>query len=128
MCKICFDFNCMWRQDNTMFSCCCARVNFRWTPICGCYTDGALNRQTCDQKCLETHVRDPATINYFGLAKVRHRSIQSDSRIRRNSLNQILWAVPYCRRSRTTCGASTPTRQSGTPATAWAARSQPLWR
>jgi len=82
--KVCSDVRCMRRQDNTMFSCCCARVNFRWTPVCGCYTGGVLNRQTCDQKCLETHVRDPATINYFGLAKVRQSRIRSDGRVRGN--------------------------------------------
>ena len=54
-----------------MFSCCCARVNFRWTPVCGCYNGGALARSTCDKSCLEQTVRDPATLNYFTFAKVR---------------------------------------------------------
>lgn len=36
-------------NDNTMFSCCCARVDFTWTTVCDCY-DGD---KRCSQSCLE---------------------------------------------------------------------------
>lgn len=36
-------------QDNLLFSCCCARVDFSWTPVCDCYAGG----YRCEQKCLE---------------------------------------------------------------------------
>ncbi|KAI3601029.1 lipase [Moniliophthora roreri] len=36
-------------NDNLLFSCCCARVDWSWTPVCGCYRGG----WKCDQDCLE---------------------------------------------------------------------------
>lgn len=33
-----------------MFSCCCARVDFSWSPVCDCYAGG----YRCEQTCLET--------------------------------------------------------------------------
>lgn len=36
-------------QDNLLFSCCCARVDFSWTPVCDCYAGG----YKCGQTCLE---------------------------------------------------------------------------
>ncbi|WWC87804.1 uncharacterized protein L201_002696 [Kwoniella dendrophila CBS 6074] len=36
-------------NDNLLFSCCCARVDFSWTPVCDCYAGG----WKCEQTCLE---------------------------------------------------------------------------
>ncbi|KAJ9109710.1 hypothetical protein QFC19_001940 [Naganishia cerealis] len=36
-------------NDNLLFSCCCARVDFSWTPVCDCYAGG----YKCEQTCLE---------------------------------------------------------------------------
>ncbi|THH32237.1 hypothetical protein EUX98_g1940 [Antrodiella citrinella] len=36
-------------NDNLLFSCCCARVDWTWTTVCGCYRTG----WQCDQGCLE---------------------------------------------------------------------------
>jgi len=36
-------------NDNLLFSCCCARVDWTWTTVCGCYRQG----WQCDQGCLE---------------------------------------------------------------------------
>ncbi|KAF8181260.1 alpha/beta-hydrolase [Pholiota molesta] len=36
-------------NDNLLFSCCCARVDWTWTTVCGCYRGG----WKCDQNCLE---------------------------------------------------------------------------
>ncbi|KZT29861.1 alpha beta-hydrolase [Neolentinus lepideus HHB14362 ss-1] len=36
-------------NDNLLFSCCCARVDWTWTPVCGCYRSG----NKCDRDCLE---------------------------------------------------------------------------
>ena len=36
-------------QDNLLFSCCCARVDYSWTPVCGCY----MQQNFCNQTCLE---------------------------------------------------------------------------
>ena len=38
-----------------MFSCCCAKVDFSWTPVCGCASasaDESLSK-TCQTKCLK---------------------------------------------------------------------------
>ncbi|KIO18591.1 hypothetical protein M407DRAFT_246439 [Tulasnella calospora MUT 4182] len=36
-------------NDNLLFSCCCARVDWSWTTVCDCYGGG----WKCDQDCLE---------------------------------------------------------------------------
>lgn len=36
-------------NDNLLFSCCCARIDWTWTTVCGCYRGG----WKCDQNCLE---------------------------------------------------------------------------
>ncbi|KAF8510341.1 Alpha/Beta hydrolase protein [Gautieria morchelliformis] len=41
-------------NDNLLFSCCCARVDFTWKPVCGCYAGGSK----CDQDCLEASLME----------------------------------------------------------------------
>ncbi|KAF8896085.1 alpha/beta-hydrolase [Infundibulicybe gibba] len=36
-------------NDNLLFSCCCARVDWTWTTVCGCWKGG----WKCNQDCLE---------------------------------------------------------------------------
>ncbi|KZT67463.1 alpha/beta-hydrolase [Daedalea quercina L-15889] len=36
-------------NDNLLFSCCCARVDWSWTTVCDCYRGG----WKCEQDCLE---------------------------------------------------------------------------
>ncbi|KAF9048570.1 alpha/beta-hydrolase [Panaeolus papilionaceus] len=36
-------------NDNLLFSCCCARVDWSWTTVCGCYRGG----WNCDSSCLQ---------------------------------------------------------------------------
>ncbi|RDB26120.1 putative lipase ATG15 [Hypsizygus marmoreus] len=36
-------------NDNLLFSCCCARVDWSWSTVCGCYRGG----WKCDQNCVE---------------------------------------------------------------------------
>ncbi|KAH9481324.1 Putative lipase ATG15 [Psilocybe cubensis] len=36
-------------NDNLLFSCCCARIDWTWSTVCGCYRNG----WKCDQNCLE---------------------------------------------------------------------------
>lgn len=42
-------------NDNLLFSCCCARVDFSWmfSTVCDCYSWSALH-QRCDDTCLST--------------------------------------------------------------------------
>jgi len=37
-------------NDNLLFSCCCARINWSWKTVCDCYRGG----WKCNQDCLET--------------------------------------------------------------------------
>ncbi|TYJ59186.1 hypothetical protein B9479_000175 [Cryptococcus floricola] len=39
-------------NDNLLFSCCCARVDFSWSTVCDCYSGG----NKCGQTCLEDAV------------------------------------------------------------------------
>lgn len=43
-----------------MFSCCCARVDISWTPVCGCY----MGSNRCNQTCLEESVKS-SEISYY---------------------------------------------------------------
>ncbi|KAG0702953.1 alpha/beta-hydrolase [Suillus ampliporus] len=36
-------------NDNLLFSCCCAKIDWTWTAVCGCHRGG----WKCDQNCLE---------------------------------------------------------------------------
>lgn len=41
-------------NDNLLFSCCCARVDWTWTPVCDCYSGvGKSGDSRCNQTCLE---------------------------------------------------------------------------
>ncbi|KAJ1549838.1 putative lipase atg15, partial [Cladochytrium tenue] len=37
-------------NDNKMFSCCCGKAGWSWTPVCGCANSGATQ---CDLLCVE---------------------------------------------------------------------------
>ncbi|CAE6405338.1 unnamed protein product [Rhizoctonia solani] len=37
-------------NDNLLFSCCCGRVDWTWSPVCGCARSGSK----CDQSCVES--------------------------------------------------------------------------
>lgn len=50
--------------DNIMFSCCCARVDISWTPVCGCY----LGSNRCNQTCLQESVLS-SEVSYYNEAK-----------------------------------------------------------
>lgn len=39
-------------NDNLLFSCCCARVDFSWSTVCDCYRGGYKCGQTCVEKAL----------------------------------------------------------------------------
>jgi len=56
-------------QDNLLFSCCCARVDYTWTPVCGCYIKG----NQCDVTCLEKSVS--LDTSYYNIAMEVYFSI-----------------------------------------------------
>ena len=46
--------------DNMMFSCCCARVDPLWSPVCDCHQSG----RKCRKSCIEEAVKRPE-VSYF---------------------------------------------------------------
>lgn len=51
--------------DNMIFSCCCARVDPTWTPICGCFQGSAGGSNLCDQRCLQAAARSDQDSYYL---------------------------------------------------------------
>ncbi|CDO75192.1 hypothetical protein BN946_scf184866.g33 [Trametes cinnabarina] len=49
-------------NDNLLFSCCCARVDWTWTTVCDCYRGG----WKCDQTCLENALADDSLFYSIG--------------------------------------------------------------
>jgi lipase ATG15 len=47
-------------NDNRLFSCCCAHVDWTWTDVCGCYRGG----WKCDQTCTENALVDSQDLFY----------------------------------------------------------------
>ncbi|GAW00211.1 alpha beta-hydrolase [Lentinula edodes] len=50
-------------NDNLLFSCCCARVDWTWTTVCGCYRGG----WKCDQECVETALIEESLFYSIGI-------------------------------------------------------------
>ncbi|KAJ3810694.1 alpha/beta-hydrolase [Lentinula aff. lateritia] len=50
-------------NDNLLFSCCCARVDWTWTTVCGCYRGG----WKCDQECVETALIEESLFYSMGI-------------------------------------------------------------
>lgn len=51
-------------NDNIMFSCCCARVDVTWSPVCGCYEGNGV----CKWKCLKESAQDSQLPVYYHYA------------------------------------------------------------
>ncbi|KAG8853365.1 putative lipase atg15 [Tulasnella sp. 330] len=49
-------------NDNLLFSCCCARVDWTWSTVCDCYSGVGK----CDQTCLEESMRDKSLFYAVG--------------------------------------------------------------
>ncbi|KAI0315270.1 alpha/beta-hydrolase [Amylostereum chailletii] len=50
-------------NDNLLFSCCCARVDWSWSTVCGCYRGG----RKCDQNCVESALVDDSLFYPVGI-------------------------------------------------------------
>ena len=53
-------------NDNLLFSCCCARVDWTWTTVCDCYRGG----WKCDQDCLEEALIEESLFYTIGTVSV----------------------------------------------------------
>lgn len=56
-------------NDNLLFSCCCARVDWTWTTVCGCYRGG----WKCDQNCLEEALVEESLFYPIGTVSPSYR-------------------------------------------------------
>jgi len=50
------------KNDNLLFSCCCARVDWTWTTVCDCYGGG----WKCDQECVEQSLQEDSLFYSIG--------------------------------------------------------------
>lgn len=59
-------------NDNILFSCCCARVDFSWvfSTVCDCYSWSALHRR-CDNTCLSTALIEDSLFYSTGVKLVK---------------------------------------------------------
>jgi len=52
-------------NDNLLFSCCCAKVDWSWTPVCDCHRGG----WRCSQDCLETSLTTESLFYQIGTVR-----------------------------------------------------------
>jgi hypothetical protein len=52
-------------NDNLLFSCCCARINWSWTTVCDCYRGG----WKCNQDCLEDALMEESLFYPIGTVR-----------------------------------------------------------
>ncbi|OLY83770.1 putative lipase atg15 [Smittium mucronatum] len=52
-------------NDNRLFSCCCARVDYSWSTVCDCYMGG----NKCNITCLQNSL-DSEDLYFFAAAKI----------------------------------------------------------
>ncbi|CAG8467251.1 7810_t:CDS:2 [Ambispora gerdemannii] len=71
------------KNDNRLFSCCCARVGPSWSPVCDCY----MGNSQCDQRCLEISVDEDGF--YFDAATRLWEFIQD------NYPNAAVWLTGH---------------------------------
>ena len=57
-------------NDNLLFSCCCARINWSWTTVCDCYRGG----WKCNQDCLEDALVEESLFYSIGTVCFYHFS------------------------------------------------------
>ena len=53
-------------NDNLLFSCCCARIDWTWSTVCGCYRGG----WKCHQDCLEQALIPESLFYPIGIVRI----------------------------------------------------------
>ncbi|KAJ1672858.1 putative lipase atg15 [Spiromyces aspiralis] len=53
-------------NDNRLFSCCCARVDFSWSPVCDCY----MGNNMCNATCIDNSLNDDPDIYFHAAANI----------------------------------------------------------
>lgn len=75
-------------NDNLLFSCCCGRVNSRWTPVCDCFRGD----WKCNQECVEDALIDDSL--FYPTGVVRTPSCPACDRS--SPLTLIAWEIRIC--------------------------------
>lgn len=94
-------------NDNLLFSCCCARIDWTWTTVCNCYRGG----WKCDQDCLEEALVEESL--FYSIGTVGRHS-------RRSTGFRLLNGARTCTTISRTCTRNPTYGLSGIP---WAAPS-----
>ena len=71
-------------NDNLLFSCCCARIDWSWTTVCGCYRGGSK----CDLDCLEKALVHESL--FYPIGTVGVRSLPRDSCMLTCGLSELI--------------------------------------
>ncbi|KAH9915246.1 alpha/beta-hydrolase [Epithele typhae] len=53
-------------NDNLLFSCCCARIDWTWSTVCDCYEKSQQGNK-CDQGCLEQSLAEDSLFYSIGI-------------------------------------------------------------
>lgn len=69
-------------NDNLLFSCCCARIDWTWTTVCGCWKSG----WKCDQNCLEKALIEESLFYPIGTVSILLRNLDDSISLRINFL------------------------------------------
>ncbi|RKO95008.1 alpha/beta-hydrolase, partial [Caulochytrium protostelioides] len=62
-------------MDNLMFSCCCGKAGWSWTPVCDC-AQGAARDKQCNVTCL--HDATNTGGSYYNLAQTIFLAVKAD--------------------------------------------------
>jgi lipase ATG15 len=60
-------------NDNLLFSCCCARVDWTWTTVCDCYRSSLK----CDQTCVENALIEESLFYPTGIVGTTYWMVNS---------------------------------------------------
>lgn len=80
------------KNDNLLFSCCCARVGPTWSTVCGCWDGG----YRCDTNCVEDAMKEEGLFYPMGLVSVLSTDIPTIFTPLAESVQQRLIHVPAC--------------------------------
>lgn len=78
-------------NDNLLFSCCCAKVDWSWTPVCDCHRGG----WKCSQDCLEYSLITESLFYQIGTVSKARYSSSKTMAYPRNDTEPVQQLVVY---------------------------------
>lgn len=79
-------------NDNLLFSCCCARVDWSWTTVCGCYGGG----WKCDKDCVQESLVEDSLFYPVGTVRCYNAFVHEYSTLMpaQNLYNNLTYMFP----------------------------------